>query len=81
MRGLAEALVELAPEDLLERRLRARRLALGEGREHADAVGAHHLVLDQRARATFSRARAGEAAALLAARRASSARSRAKRCE
>src|SRR5262245_10558268 len=57
--GLAEALVELAPEDLLEGRLRAGGLALGEGGEHADAVGAHHLVLDDETRQLLPRA-AGE---------------------
>src|SRR5215469_12963599 len=63
-RRLAEALVELAPEDLLERRLRAGRLALGERREHAHAVRPHDLVLDDEPRHLLARA-PGETAALL----------------
>ena len=39
------------------------RLALGEGSEHAHAVGAHHLVLDQKARHLLA-CRADQAAAL-----------------
>src|SRR5207245_1302888 len=46
-RRLAEALVELAPVELLERRLGARRAPVGQVGERADAVGAHDLVLDE----------------------------------
>src|SRR5262245_21510355 len=67
-RRLPEALVELAPEDLLERRLRAGRLALGERREHAHAVRAHDLDLDQQPGHLLARP-AGEPAALLERRR------------
>src|SRR5438046_9752257 len=44
-RRLAEALVELAPVELLERRLGARRAPVGQVGERADAVGAPDHVL------------------------------------
>src|SRR5262249_62352390 len=60
-RGLTKALVELAPKELLERRLVAGDLVVGEVGEHSHAVGAQHLVLDDEPRELLADRRTGAA--------------------
>src|SRR5262249_28062248 len=60
-RHLAEALVELAPVDLLERGLGTRRPVVGHVGEHAQPVRAQHLVLDHQPRELLALRSAGAA--------------------